>query len=80
MASLLRKKIIRKEINLFHYLMLTTGKLLVGMGIGTLIVQYAFPYSYPLIIIGALILIPSLYYLFRFEKKEEKTLKKKLRK
>jgi F0F1-type ATP synthase assembly protein I len=79
MAAKLRKKIILREISLVHFLLLATGKIFVGIGIGILITSYALPYSYPLIIIGVLILLPGFYNLFKLENFEESQLKKKLK-
>jgi hypothetical protein len=56
-----------------------TGKLFIGVGIGIMVVSNALPYSIPLIIIGVLILLPTLNYLFRVEEKEEIVLKKKVK-
>jgi hypothetical protein len=77
------KKIIKKEISVVHWLLLTTSKLLIGIGIGVIIAThfwYAQPYWYLIIIIGALILIPTLYDLMKFESKEEIILEKTLKK
>jgi len=76
---MLNKKIIKKEITLLQFLLLITGKLLIGIGIGISIAYYALPYSIPLIIIGVLILLPIFYSLFRVEAAEEKYLEKKLK-
>lgn len=71
-----KKSFIKKEITLFHFLMLTTSKLLVGAGVGLWIFHAGFPYTYPLIVIGAVILIPSLYFLFKKEKIKDEKLEK----
>ena len=77
MNKLFNKRIIGKEISLLHFLLLLTGKLFIGVGIGIMIASYALPYSFPLIFIGVLILLPTLYYLFKFE--EEIKLKRTLK-
>jgi ABC-type microcin C transport system permease subunit YejE len=77
------KKIIKKEVSVLHFLLLTTSKVLIGIGIGLIIATYfwfAQPYWYLLILIGAAILIPTLYNLMKAEEKEEITLEKKLKK
>ena len=83
MIKLLKKKIIKKEISILHFLVMTTSKLLIGIGLGILIVNYYWflhPYWYIIILIGSLILIPTLYYLTITEEKEEIKLKKELKK
>ncbi len=79
MCGFLDKKIIRKEISLLHFVLLLTGKLFIGVGIGIMIASSALPYSFPLILIGVAVLLPTLYHLLKIEKKEEVVLKKKLR-
>jgi len=79
MKKIIEKKIIRKEIKLIHFILSTTGKLFIGIGIGILISNWALPFSIPLIIIGVLILLPTLHFLFKEEKEEEQDLKKKLK-
>ena len=77
------KKTIKKEISVVHWLLLTTSKLLIGIGIGLIIAThfwYAQPYWYLLILLGAVILIPTLYNLMKIEKREEIQLKKRLKK
>ncbi len=73
------KKIVM-EIGLLHLVLILAGKLFLGLGIGIMISSYALPYSYPLVAAGTLILLPSLYYLFRREEKEEEILERKLAK
>jgi len=77
---MLNKKIIKKEITLLHYIMLTTSKLLIGIGIGIWIAQAGFPYTVPIIMAGVLILMPSLYFLFKEEKIIDEKLEKDLEK
>ena len=80
MNKLLQKKIIKKEISLIHFLFLTTSKLAIGIGVGASFSKVAFPYSYPLVVLGVSILLPTLIYLMKEERKEEKLLEKKLKK
>ena len=83
MKRLFKKKIIKKEISLIHFLLLTTSKLLIGVGIGLMIAThywYVQPYWFILILIGAIILLPILYYLMMTEGKEEIELKNELKK
>ncbi len=80
MKKLLNRKIIKKEVSLLHYLLLFTGKLFIGIGIGAIISAYALPFSFPIILIGVLILLPLTYYLFKAEKKKETELEKQLKK
>ncbi len=80
---MLSKKIIKREISVIHYFLLTTSKLLIGMGIGALVAThfwFAQPYWYLLIILGAAMLVPTLYFLMKAEVKEELKLRKKLSK
>lgn len=80
---MLNKKLLKKEITLLHYLILSTSKLLIGIGVGIAIASYYFffqPYWYVLIIIGALMLFFMLYFLMKAEVNEEIKLEKKLRK
>lgn len=81
--KMLNKKIIKKEISVIHFILLLISKLLIGMGLGIIIASqfwHAQPYWYILIIVGAIILIPTLYTLMKCEVKEEVKLKKKLKK
>jgi len=80
MNKLLHKKIIKKEISLIHFIFLTTSKLAIGIGIGIHISNVAFPYSYPFVVFGASLLLPTLIHLMKEERKEEIFLKKKLKK
>lgn len=80
---MVNKKLIKREISAIHWLLLTTSKLLIGIGIGVIFAThfwYAQPYWYLIIIIGVIILIPTLYSLMKMEDKEEIILKKKLKK
>ena len=70
---------LKKEISLLHLLALLTGKLFLGISLGLLLSHLALPWTYPLLIFGALIFLPAFYYLFREEADAEKDLKKKLR-
>lgn len=73
---------IKKEISAVHWLLLTTSKLLIGIGIGIIIATHfwvAQPYWYLIILVGAVILIPTLYNLVKLEGKEEIKLKKRLK-
>ena len=77
------KKLIKKEIKAIHWTLLVTSKLLIGIGIGMVIASHFWhsqPYWFIVLIIGATILIPTLYHLTRIEAEEEKELKKKLKK
>jgi hypothetical protein len=80
---MLNKKMIQKELSVLDFLLLTTSKLLIGIGIGIIVAThfwFAQPYWYILIIAGAAILIPTLYCLMVVEEKKEISLKKKLKK
>jgi hypothetical protein len=75
-------KIIIREISLLQFLLMTTSKLLIGIGLGLIIATnfwYAQPYWFLLIIIGAIILLPTLYSLMRIEGKKEISLIKKVK-
>ena len=83
MKNFLKKKLIKKEISLLHFLLLATSKLLIGIGIGLIISSYfwyAQPYWFILILIGAAILIPTLLFLMKNEEVEELNLKRELNK
>ena len=79
MNKLLQKIIIKKEIKLIHFLFLATSKLAIGIGIGMHFSKVAFPYSFPLVALGASLFLPTLIYLMKEERKEEKVLKRKLK-
>ena len=79
MKSALKKKIIKKEITILHFFLLATGKLFIGVAIGIMIAQYALPYSFPLLVLGAAILLPVLYSLFKEENEEDKILRKEIK-
>ena len=75
-------KIIIKEISLLQFLLMTTSKLLIGIGLGLIIATnfwYAQPFWFILIIAGAIILIPTLYSLMRIEGKKEIRLMKSIK-
>lgn len=76
------RKIIKKEISLLNFLLTTTGKLLIGVGVGIVIATHYYivqPLWYILIVLGALILYFALKALLKAEEKEEKSLEKKLK-
>lgn len=80
---MLEKKLIKKEVSVLNFLLLTTSKLLIGIGLGLIIAShywFAQPYWYLIILVGAIILIPTLYKLTAAEEKEEIVLKKRLKK
>jgi hypothetical protein len=80
---MLDKKLIKKEVSVLHFLLLTTSKLLIGIGLGLMIAShywFAQPYWYLIILVGAIILIPTLYKLMAAEEKEEIVLKKRFKK
>ena len=77
------KKIIKKEISAVHWLLLSTSKLLIGVGLGLIIAThfwYVQPYWYLMVFIGAAVLILTFYNLMKIEGTEEIKLKKKLKK
>ncbi len=74
------KLMIKKEISLIHLLMLLTSKLFIGISIGLSFSDFALPYSYILFIIGFLLFLPNISFLFKEERIIEKKLKKKLKK
>ncbi len=80
---MLNKKIIRKEISVLQFILLLTSKLMIGVGIGLVLASY-YLYLQPLwmiiIILGLLVLMPTLYFLMKAEAKEEISLKNKLNK
>lgn len=80
---MLNKKLIRKEISVLQFILLFTGKVMIGVGIGIALASY-YLYLQPLwviiIMVGLLILLPTLYFLTKLEAKEEIILKKKLKK
>ena len=78
MKNIFNKKIIKKEISLLHFLFLLTSKLAIGVGIGLSFSDFALPYSYPLIMLGTLILLPTLNYLMKEERNEVKSLNKRM--
>jgi hypothetical protein len=81
MRKLLMKRMIKREIRVVHFLLLTTSKILIGVGIGLVLASYfwfAQPYWYFFILIGALILIPMLMVLMKDETVEERQLKREI--
>ena len=75
------KNLIKKEISALHFLFLTTGKLLIGIGIGLVVATHYYfiqPYWYLWVIVGVVLLIPTLNYLMKEESQEELKLKNKL--
>lgn len=77
---MLSKLAIKREISLMHLLILLTSKLFIGISIGLMFSDFAFPYSYPLLLIGFLILGPALLKLFQEEVETDTSLEKKLKK
>ncbi len=67
----LSRKVIRQELTLLHVIILVTSNLFIGAGIALLLAHTLLPYSFPLIVLGALFLLPTLYLLTKAEKKEE---------
>jgi hypothetical protein len=60
--------------------MLLTSKLFIGLSIGLMFSDFAFPYSYPILVVGVLIFLPAILYLFKKEKTAESTIKQELKK
>jgi hypothetical protein len=82
MAKTTKKPFLKREITFLHFMLLATSKLLIGIAIGLILassVWFVQPYWYLILIVGALILIPTLYVLMQDEKSEEDRLKKELR-
>ena len=82
MKRMLHKKVIRREVSLVHFLLLTTSKILIGVGIGIAFatrVYYVQPYWYLIILAGVMVMAPILYDLMKAETKEELKLKRKLK-
>ena len=78
---MLNRKLIKREISTLHFLFLVTSKLLIGIGIGLVIATHYYfiqPYWYLWVIVGVVLLIPTLNYLMKEESQEELKLKKKL--
>ena len=76
---MLFKKFLKKEVTVLHYILLSMSKIFIGLGIGIYIADYAAPFSLPLILIGGLVLLPTLNYLLTVEEKEEVKFEKKLK-
>jgi len=78
---MLNRKLIKREISTLHFLFLVTSKLLIGIGIGLVIATHYYfiqPYWYLWVIVGVVLLIPTLNYLMKEESQEELKLKNKL--
>ena len=73
------KLLVKRELTLLNILALLIGKLFVGISIGMMISHYYLPYTYPLLIIGVMLVLPGIYYLFKEENAVEKFLLNKLR-
>ena len=69
-----------KCLSFLHLLMLLTSKLFIGLSIGLMFSDFAFPYSYPILVIGIFIFLPAILKLFKKEKIAEEKLKKQLKK
>ncbi len=78
MRKALAKKIIKTELSILHYALLATSNILIGVGFGLMLSTFFLPFSYPLIVLGAIFLIPTLYHLMKEEVKDEKALEKEL--
>ncbi|MBU1976857.1 MAG: hypothetical protein KKA62_02785 [Nanoarchaeota archaeon] len=75
----MNKLTLKREISLLHLLALLTSKLFIGISIGLFFSDLAFPWSYPLLIIGVLIFLPAIYKLLKIETVTEKDLLKKVK-
>jgi len=74
------KLLIKRELTVLNILALLIGKLFIGISLGMIISNYYLPYTYPLLVIGIMLVLPGIYYLFKEENSLEKFLLKKLRK
>ena len=74
----LNKKIIKREVSLIHYLLLSTSKIMIGIGLGLIIASYgwfAYPHFYMILFLGIIMLLPILLFLMKEEEEEEIRLK-----
>lgn len=76
----MNKKLIKKEISILHFILIFLSVGFIFAGILLKVLVYALPYSYPLIILGAVIVIPLFGYLMTTEEKEEIKLMKIVKK
>ncbi|MGM5484505.1 MAG: hypothetical protein ACQEP1_01385 [Nanobdellota archaeon] len=79
---MLKKKIIKKEISLLHFLLLLTSKIFIGIGIGLIISSYVWiaqPVWYIFIILGGGVLFYTLHHLMMAEESKESELEKKVK-
>lgn len=77
---MLKKKVIRKDVDVLHFMLMATSKLLIGVGIGLLIAVkfwYIQPYWALIILVGGILLFFTLYKLMSSEVKEESKLKRR---
>lgn len=71
---------LRREVSLLHYIMLLTSKIFILLSVILMAGNFGLPYVYPLMIIGIIVFMPSLYFLFQKEAEEERTLENKISK
>lgn len=71
--------LIKRELTILNILALLVGKLFIGISLGMIISKYYLPYTYPLLVIGIMFVLPGVYYLFKEENNLEEFLLKKLR-
>jgi len=76
---MLKKIWIKREISFIHLLMLLAGKLFIGISVGMILAHVYLPYTYPLMALGLLIFLPSIYLVFKEERDIEKSLEKQLK-
>lgn len=67
------------EISFLHFVFFLLSKLFIGIGIGLMLSGWALPYSFPIILIGVAIFLPTLYCWEKSDLGKEKKILKKLK-
>jgi len=82
----MNKRLVKKEITLLHLLLIGTSKLIMGIGLGLIIAakfwylpMHFHTFGLPLIILGGVVLLLTLYFLMELEVKEETELEHELK-
>ena len=67
------------EISFLHFVFFLISKLFIGIGIGLMFSDLALPYSFPIIVIGVMIFLPTLYCWEKSEQQKEKYILRRLK-
>lgn len=83
----MEKRLLKKEVTVLHLLLIGTSKLMMGIGLGLIIASkfwyvpvHFHNFGLPLIFVGGVVLLITLYFLMKIEVKEETELESELKK